>query len=174
MPNRRLSAALVFALMLAAPASAQLAAEGGPIYVSSDRTESLELERKVILTGNVDIQQAGARLRADTVTLQFTGRNGPGGAATIGSGFGQVQSLIADGKVFYITPELKAKGDRGIYDLASDTITLTGKVALLRDRDVAEGQKLVLEVGKRKTTLDGGTGRAFMRIDPSSQPTRQR
>jgi lipopolysaccharide export system protein LptA len=162
-------AGTVLATGFAAPAMAQISADGGPIYIDSERTESFELERKVLLIGNVDVQQGTARLRADRVTITFAGRvAGAGGGPA--SGFGAVQSMLAEGNVFYVTPELKAKGDQGVYELATDTITLTGKVALLRDRDVAEGQTLKMEVGKRRTTLDGGDGRTRMRIDPSSRP----
>jgi lipopolysaccharide export system protein LptA len=149
---------------IAAPAMAQISSEGGPIYIDSERTESLERERKVLLIGNVDIQQGTARLRADTVTIIFSGKTG-GETAGVGSGFGQIQTMIAEGNVFYVTPEMKAKGDRGVYDAAVDTITMTGNVALMRERDVAEGQILKLEVGKRRTTLDGGTGRTRMVIE---------
>ncbi len=161
-------AALVLALM-GAPAFAQISSEGGPIYINSARTESLENERKVILAGNVDIQQGTARLRADTVTIRFTGKAGGGGTSIVG-GFGQVENIVAEGNVYYVTPELKAKGDRGVYELATDTITMTGKVALMRERDVAEGETLRMEVKNRRTTLEGGSGRTRMVIDPSTQP----
>ena len=46
---------------------------------------------------------------------------------------------------------------------------MTGHVALMRDRDVAEGQTLKMEVGKRRTTLDGGTGRTRMVIEPEQE-----
>ena len=149
---------------LASPAMAQISSEGGPIYIDSERTESLERERKVLLIGNVDIQQGTARLRADTVTIIFAGKPSSE-AGGVASGFGQIQTLVAEGNVFYVTPEMKAKGDRGVYDAAVDTITMTGNVALMRERDVAEGQTLKLEVGKRRTTLDGGTGRTRMVIE---------
>jgi lipopolysaccharide export system protein LptA len=154
---------------MGAPAFAQISSEGGPIYINSARTESLENERKVILAGNVDIQQGTARLRADTVTIRFTGKLGGGGTSIVG-GFGQVENIIAEGNVYYVTPELKAKGDRGVYELATDTITITGKVALMRERDVAEGETLRMEVKNRRTTLEGGSGRTRMVIDPSTQP----
>jgi lipopolysaccharide export system protein LptA len=157
--------AAVLAAAAGAPALAQISSEGGPIYIDSERTESLEKERKVLLIGNVDIQQGTARLRADTVTIIFAGKAGSE-VAGIGSGFGQIQTMLAEGNVFYVTPEMKAKGDRGVYDAAVDTITMTGNVALMRDRDVAEGQTLKLEVGKRRTTLDGGVGRTRMVIEP--------
>ena len=165
-------AALVLALM-GAPAFAQISSEGGPIYINSARTESLENERKVILAGNVDIQQGTARLRADTVTIRFTGKPRGGGTSIVG-GFGQVENIVAEGNVYYVTPELKAKGDRGVYELATDTITITGKVALMRERDVAEGETLRMEVKNRRTTLEGGSGRTRMVIDPSSQPGENR
>ena len=154
---------------LAVPAMAQISSEGGPIYIDSERTESLERERKVLLIGNVDIQQGTARLRADTVTIIFSGTTGGGAASGVGSGFGAIQTMVAEGNVFYVTPEMKAKGDRGVYDAAIDTITMTGNVALMRERDVAEGQTLKMEVGKRRTTLDGGAGRTRMVIEPDQK-----
>ncbi len=161
---------LGFALM-AAPASAQISSEGGPIYINSARTESLEAERKVLLIGNVDIQQGTARLRADQVTIRFAGKTaGAPASSSIVGGFGQVEHIVAEGNVYYVTPELKAKSERGVYELATDTITMTGQVALMRDRDVAEGATLRMEVKNRRTTLEGGNGRTRMVIDPSSQP----
>lgn len=163
-------AALVLAAM-GAPALAQISSEGGPIYINSTRTESLEKERKILLIGNVDIQQGTARLRADTVTIRFK-EQGPrtNTDSSIVGGFGQVENIVAEGNVYYVTPELKAKGDLGVYELATDTITMTGKVALMRDRDVAEGETLRMEIKNRRTTLEGGSGRTRMVIDPSSQP----
>ncbi len=170
MKYRSVFGLVLAACLMAAPAAAQLSSDGGPIYVASDKTESFELDRKVVLTGNVDIQQGTARLRADRVEIQFAARTGaaPG---TTASGFGQVQSMVANGEVFYVTPELKAKGKQAVYDLAADTITMTGDVAVLRNQDVAEGQKLVMQVKKRVTTLDGGTSRAGMVIYPNGTST---
>jgi len=170
MALRKAAGAVLGLALMASPAFAQISSEGGPIYINSSRTESLENERKVLLVGNVDIQQGTARLRADTVTISFKpGGGAPAGASVVG-GFGQVERIVAEGNVYYVTPELKAKGDRGVYELATDTITMTGKVALMRERDVAEGQTLRMEVKSRRTTLEGGSGRTRMVIDPSTQP----
>ena len=152
------------------PALAQISSEGGPIYINSARTESLQNERKVVLIGDVDIQQGTARLRANTVTIRFLENTGASQTNTVAGGFGQVENIIAEGNVYYVTPELKAKGDRGVYELATDTITMTGNVALMRERDVAEGETLRMEVKNRRTTLEGGSGRTRMVIEPSQQP----
>ncbi|KCZ89312.1 OstA family protein [Hyphomonas hirschiana VP5] len=165
-------AGLVLGLLMGAPAFAQISSDGGPIYINSERTESLERERKVLLVGNVDIRQGTARLRADTVTIQFAPQQGETAAQPaqgVAGSFGQVESILAEGNVYYVTPELKAKGDRGNYELATDTIVMTGNVALMRDRDVAEGQRLVMEVTNRRTRLEGGGGRTRMVIDPEGK-----
>lgn len=163
-------AVLGLALVSAFPAVAQISSEGGPIYINSSRTESIQNERKVVLIGDVDIQQGTARLRANTVTIRFLENSSTTQTNTVAGGFGQVDTIVAEGNVYYVTPELKAKGDRGVYELATDTITMTGNVALMRDRDVAEGQTLRMEVKNRRTTLEGGSGRTRMVIEPSSTP----
>jgi len=177
MALRKAAGAALCLALLATPALAQISSEGGPIYINSARTESLENERKVLLVGNVDIQQGTARLRADTVTIRFRPAAAGGGnssGSSVISGFGQVENIVAEGNVYYVTPELKAKSERGVYELATDTITMTGKVALMRERDVAEGETLRMEVKNRRTTLEGGSGRTRMVIDPSTQPDQNR
>lgn len=163
--------ALTLALLVAAPAHAQISSDGGPIYINSERTESIERENTVLMVGNVDIRQGTARLRADKVTILFSGRGEGQAANSVVGGFGEIRSILAEGNVYYVTPELKAKGDRGVYELATDTITMTGNVALMRERDVAEGQTLRMEISNRRTTLEGGGGRTRMVIDPSNQPS---
>jgi lipopolysaccharide export system protein LptA len=163
-------AVLGLALVGTVPALAQISSEGGPIYINSARTESIQNERKVVLIGDVDIQQGTARLRANTVTIRFLEATGASQTNTVAGGFGQVENIVAEGNVYYVTPELKAKGDRGVYEIATDTITMTGNVALMRERDVAEGQTLRMEVKNRRTTLEGGSGRTRMVIEPSNPP----
>ena len=159
-------AGLAMALCLSAPALAQVSGEGGPIRVKADRSEVLDKERKVILVDNVDITQGDARLRANVVTLEYGGGvAGAGGGPT--SGFGDIKTMTARGEVFYVTPDLKANGDLGIYDAQKDTITLTGNVVLVRGDDVAQGNRLVMELAAGKTTLDGGTSQVNMVIIPN-------
>jgi lipopolysaccharide export system protein LptA len=156
--------ALAFALM--GSAAAQVSGEGGPIRVNADRSEVLDKERKVILIDNVDITQGTARLRADVVTLEY----GSGGETTtsgLSSNFGDIRTMTARGNVFYVTPDLKANGDLGIYVAATDTITLTGNVVMVRGEDVAKGESLVMELSEGKTTLDGGDSQVNLVITPN-------
>ncbi|MGH1421954.1 MAG: LptA/OstA family protein [Hyphomonas sp.] len=161
--NSVLAACAISAIGL--PAMAQISSEGGAIYSDADRIESVESDNAAYLIGNVDIQQGDARLRADKVTIKFH-QAADGEKSGLTSGFGDVRQIIAEGNVFYVTPEMKAKGDRGVYEQHTDTITMTGNVALMRERDVAEGQSLKIEIGNRRTTLDGGSSTSRMVITP--------
>lgn len=163
----KLVTGVVIAASIGVPAWAQVSGEGGPIRVKADRSEVLDKERKVILIDNVDITQGTARLRADVVTLTYTGSGEDVSAAGLGSTFGDIKTLTARGDVFYVTPDLKANGDLGIYEASTDTITLTGNVILVRGEDVAKGERLTMELAAGKTTLDGGGQQVNMVIIPS-------
>ncbi|MEM6653434.1 MAG: LptA/OstA family protein [Pseudomonadota bacterium] len=166
-----LAAIGVFSLCVGGVASAQVSGEGGPIRVNADRSEVLDKERKVILVDNVDIVQGDARLRADVVTLEYGG----GGNTTttgLGSSFGDIRTMTARGNVFYVTPDLKANGDLGVYIASTDTITLTGNIVLVRGEDVAKGERLVMELAAGRTTLDGGDSQVNMVIIPGEEDGR--
>lgn len=157
----------ITSVLLALPAAAQLSAEGGPIGVNADRTETFERENKVLVIGNVDIQQGQARLRADKVTLIFAG-NGRSSSTGLSSGFGDIKTMLADGEVFYVTPELKARGDHATYEAATGVITMTGNVKMSRDKDVGEGEMLRIETATGESVLDGGEGRVRVMLDSAS------
>lgn len=161
-------AVLVFGAMAAMPALAQVSGEGGPIRVNADRSEVIERQRQVVLIDNVDIMQGEARLRANRVTINYSGS---GETETTGmAGFGDISSMEAVGDVYYVTPEIKATGERGNYDAQTDTITLTGDVVLIRGEDVATGKRLVMRLAEGRTVLEGGAeGQVQMNINPNQQ-----
>ena len=164
---------LALILTMMAPASfAQLDSGGGPIQVSGENSEVRERRKEVMVSGNVDIVQGEARLRADRVTLNYTG-SGDARTGGIGGGFGDISSMLAEGEVFYITPELKARADRGVYDAASETIIMTGEVVLARGEDIATGCELNLNIPENHTTLTGCDGRVRIIIIPSEENTEE-
>lgn len=165
MKIRKSLAFAVMGLAISLPAAAQVSGEGGPIRVNADRSEVIERQRQVVLIDNVDIMQGDARLRANRVTINYAGS---GQTETSGlSGFGDISSMEAVGEVYYVTPELKATGDRGTYDAPSDTIKLSGNVVLIRGEDVATGKTLVMKLSEGRTVLEGGDGQVQMNINPN-------
>ena len=162
-------------VFLAAPAMAQLSGKGGPIQVKADRSEVLDAQKQVIITGNVDIVQADTALRADKVVLNYTGSSATRSGG-IGGSFGDIKSMQATGNVFYLTPELKANGQTGVYDAVNETVKLGGeKVILQRGEDYATGKCLVMNLKAGRTDLYGSpcgteenSGRVIFLIDQTT------
>lgn len=145
--------ALVAMAFSPAPASAQLSEGGGPVSYSASNLEYFDAERRLVLTGDVDIVQADARLRADRITLYFSASSGGGAGGGQGLGSGDIERMIAEGEVYYVRPSQSARGNRAVYEVASDSVTFTGNVVIASDENVIRGDTLVLQIGSRRTTI---------------------
>lgn len=157
---RQTAAAVIFAAALAlqaAPASAQIGKSGGPVDIESDQLQVVDAERKAVFSGNVDAQQGDARLKSRTLTVFFAPSDAAQGSQSageaLGASFGEIERLIADGDVLYLTPAERARGDYGVYEMRTDTITLTGNVIVTRGDNVIKGDKMTIEVASGKTTI---------------------
>ncbi|OQW61142.1 MAG: hypothetical protein A4S17_01950 [Proteobacteria bacterium HN_bin10] len=136
---------------LATPAHAQLSEGGGPVSYSANNLEYFDSDRRLVLVGDVDIVQNDARLRADRITLYFSGSSGGGQGQGLASG--DIERMIAEGEVFYIRPQQDARGDRAVYDVRQDSVTFTGNVIVMSEENVIRGETLVLQIGSRRTTI---------------------
>jgi len=143
--------AFLAALMVAPCAEAQLSENGGPVSYSADNLEYFDSERRLVLTGDVDIVQNDARLRADRITLFFS--QSTGGAQSQGLASGDIERMIAEGEVYYVRPSQSARGNRAVYEVNNDSVTFTGNVVVASDENVIRGETLVLQIGARRTTI---------------------
>jgi len=145
------AASFAAALCAAQPAAAQLSEGGGPVSYSADNLEYFDSERRLVLVGDVDIVQNDARLRADRITLTFSGSSGQANAQGLGSG--DIERMIAEGEVYYVRPAQSARGNRAVYDTAADSVTFTGNVVVASDDNVIRGETLVLNITNRRTVI---------------------
>lgn len=144
------AAALGAAAVLAPEAHAQLSEGGGPVSYSADNLEYFDAERRLVLTGDVDIVQNDARLRADRITLFFSRSGGEGGSSLAS---GDIERMIAEGEVYYVRPAQSARGNRAVYEVAQDAVTFSGNVVVASEENVIRGEELVLQIGSRRTTI---------------------
>ncbi len=149
---------LALSLVGISEASAQLSEGGGPVSYSADNLEYFDGERRLVLTGDVDIVQNDARLRADRITLFFSQSSGGGEGQGQGLGSGDIQRMIAEGEVYYVRPAQSARGDHAVYEVAQDAVTFSGNVVVASEENVIRGQTLVLQIGSRRTTIRPETG----------------
>ena len=144
-------AAFVATFAIATPAAAQLSEGGGPVSYSANDLQYFDAERRLVLVGDVDLVQNDARLRADRITLTFSGSSGGGSGQGLGSG--DIERMVAEGEVYYVRPAQSARGNRAVYETASDSVTFSGNVVVASDENVIRGETLVLQIGSRRTTI---------------------
>jgi lipopolysaccharide export system protein LptA len=157
-----------------AQAPAQHAAQGpasGFTDIFADVADRYDADHKTIYQGAVEVVlNSGARLNCDMLTVYSYGPGeGPNAgkppppkntADTDDTSSGSIKQMIAEGHVFYVTQNETVKGDHGIYDAEPDIITMTGNVVAVQGKNVAKGDKMVMDRKTNHTTMvSDATGR---------------
>jgi lipopolysaccharide export system protein LptA len=115
-----------------------------PIEITADALEVLRNEQIATFTGNVDAIQGDMVLSADLLRV-FYGDNGAADASGP-AGANSIRRIEAEGNVFLSSPRETAQGDAGVYDVASNQLTMEGAVVLTRDDNVIRGQRLEVDL----------------------------
>jgi lipopolysaccharide export system protein LptA len=115
-----------------------------PVSTAADRIELQDRENRVVLSGNVVIEQAGLTLRAARTQVNFD----DAGSVTI-------QRITATGGVVVTRGDERASGDNAIYDFNRRIITMAGNVRLRRGADNLNGGRLVIDLASGLSSVDG-------------------
>ncbi|MBV8978605.1 MAG: lipopolysaccharide transport periplasmic protein LptA [Alphaproteobacteria bacterium] len=131
-----------------------------PIQVSADRFDADLNAKSGVYSGNVLIVQGDMRLRADKVRITTVA--------------GKPDKIFADGNVVFDAPSGSAKGDTGVYDVNPRLITFSGRVVLIREKNVMRGSVLVVNLitGQAQLGAKGMSGGRVqgLFVPPPSNP----
>jgi len=120
-----------------------------PVNFTADRIEVQDRADRVVVSGHVEVTQAGMTLNAARMTVAY--RNQPGGGA---SGV-EIDRIDASGNVVVTKGNETAKGNVAIYDLNSRLITMLGNVSLTQGTNRLTGGRLVIDLTSGRSTVDG-------------------
>lgn len=115
-----------------------------PVSYAADRIELQDKQKRVILSGNVDITQGDMRMRAARTTVAYTDANSI-----------QIQRIDATGGVNVVRGSETASGDAAVYDFNRKIITMAGNVRLRRGSDTLNGGRLVIDLNTGISSVDG-------------------
>lgn len=118
-----------------------------PVSYAADRIELQDKANRVVLSGNVDIQQGDLRLKADRTTVAYTNE-----------GSLKIQRIDATGGVLVTRGNESARGAVAIYDFNQRIITMAGGVGLRRGSDTLNGGHLVIDLRSGLSSVSGGPG----------------
>ena len=113
-----------------------------PIEITADQLEVQQQEQLATFTGNVDAVQGDLVLSADRLRVYYygEGQEAPAGASS------SIRRIEAEGNVFVSSPQETAQGAAGVYDVASNQLSLEGSVVLTQDDNVIRGDRLEVDL----------------------------
>jgi len=141
-----LAALLVFG-MAAGTARAQIGKgydTSLPIEITADTLEVQQEEQLAIFTGNVNAVQGELNLRADRLIVYYRANAAESNA---------IRMIEAYGNVFLSSPTEMAQGAKGVYNLDTDTVELTGGVQLTRGDSVIRGDRLEMDLATGRSRV---------------------
>jgi lipopolysaccharide export system protein LptA len=175
--TKRAIVTLVLASGLATGVCAQIATQSkSPIDVTADQAEVVQSKCMAIWRGSAEALQDTSRLRANTITVYSKVKSAHAGDGQ--SACGGTDKIVADGDVYYVTPERNARGDHAVYTPSDDQIVMTGAVIVVQGQDVARGDKLIIDVASHQARMvsdvtgagKSGRVRGVYFPDKSAQP----
>jgi lipopolysaccharide export system protein LptA len=115
-----------------------------PVNYAADRIELQDRQNRVVLSGNVVIDQGDLRLTAGRTTVAYTD------AGTL-----RIQRIDATGGVVVTRGGERAQGAAAVYDFNRRVIVLSGGVALRRGGDTLNGGRLTIDLESGISSVDG-------------------
>lgn len=119
-----------------------------PVNFTADRIEVQDRADRVVVSGNVEVTQAGMTLNAARMTVAYSNKPGSGGGVDI-------NRIDASGNVVVTKADQTARGNVAIYDLNSKLITMLGNVSLTQGSNRLTGGRLVMDLNSGRSTVDG-------------------
>jgi lipopolysaccharide export system protein LptA len=132
-----------------------------PVKIQADRLEVRDKDKVATFTGNVHVTQGDTEMRSRALVVYYedSAKGAVGNAPAAGkSEQQQIRRIEATGGVRVIQREQNAVGDTGIFDVQSNTVTLTGNVVVIRGKDVVRGQRLVVDLNTGVSHMESAAG----------------
>jgi lipopolysaccharide export system protein LptA len=105
-----------------------------PVHITSAHLNYADAERKILLDGGVTAKGPDTTLTAQQMTVFLRSRSES--QASVGPATpGQVDRIVAEGKVMVAQPTRRATGERLVYSAAEDKFVLTGGTPSIFDAE---------------------------------------
>ena len=156
-----------------------------PIRITSTSLEVRDNDHVATFSGNVRVIQGESTLRCKTLVVFYEDsgdaapapKGGHAASAKPGqttSGNQQIKRLEAKGNVVVTQKDQAtqkdqtATGDNGVFDMKTNTATLTGNVVVIQGDSVIRGEKMVIDMTTGVSRIESGKGRVDALIKPNA------
>jgi lipopolysaccharide export system protein LptA len=166
--SARLLTALLAGLSLTIAANAEPAQQSGgamqgfqmnrdqPVKIESNTLEVRDKSQQATFMGSVKLTQGETILQCQTLVIFYEDNATPAGpkkgapatAQKSGGGLGgqQIKRAEAKGDVRVTQKDQTARGDSGVFDVKSNSVTLIGNVVLTQGTNVVRGDRMFVDL----------------------------
>ena len=166
-----------------------------PVNIESNTLEVRDKDKVATFSGDVRVKQGDTAMRSQKLVVFYEqegqgGDNGGAKEATKGAAKGatgkpmqaatpgpngsqKIKRLEARGDVVVTQKDQTATGETGIFDMPTNTVTLTGNVVMTQGKNVLRGDKLIVDLTSGVSRVESGKngrGRVQGLFLPSSGP----
>ena len=155
---------------------------GQPVSIQADKLVVRDKDKMATFTGNVHVTQGDTEMRSKILVVFYTDSSrpadtgkpvaAPAAMTTTSTPTGEQQSIRrieATGGVLVTQKDQNAAGDKGTFDMQSNTVTLAGNVVVTHGKDVVRSQRLVVDLTTGVSHMDGGRVDALFNSAPSGE-----
>ncbi|HVZ51601.1 MAG TPA: LptA/OstA family protein [Pseudolabrys sp.] len=136
-----------------------------PVHIDAATLEVRDKDKVAVFSGDVRVKQGDTGLRCKSLSV-FYEQDGDDKkaekgksmqAATPGPGGQQkIKRLEARGDVVVTQKEQTATGELGVFDMRTNTVTLSGNVIMTQGKNVLRGEKLVVDLTNGVSRVESG------------------
>ena len=136
-----------------------------PIQIDAASLEMRDKDKAATISGNVKVVQGDTTMRSKTLVVFYdndragdaksamkSATPGPGGSSAI-------RRLEARGGVIVTQKDQTVTGERGIFDMRANTVTMEGGVLLTKDKNVLRGDRLIVDMTTGVSRVESNNNR---------------
>jgi lipopolysaccharide export system protein LptA len=150
---------------------------GQPVKIEAARLEVRDKDKVATFSGNVKVVQGDTTMHCKVLVVFYEKKDeaqgAPAGAqpgapmpaaAPGPAGSSQINRLEAKGNVVVTQKDQTATGDTGLFDMKSNTVTMTGNVLVSQGPNVLRGERLVVDLTTGVSRVDAGSSTGPVRM----------
>ncbi len=139
-----------------------------PVHIQAAKLEVRDKQQIATFSGDVRVRQGDTDMRCRILKVYYerdkkggkkgdTAKAGTVQAATPGPGGAQkIRRLEAIGNVVVTQKSQTASGNLGVFDMRTNTVTLTGNVVMTEGKNVLRGDRLVVNLTSGVSRIESG------------------
>ena len=141
---------------------------GQPVHIDAATLEVRDKDKVATFSGNVHVVQGDTDMRCKILVVFYEQNDGAdkGNAADKGNtmtaadpgpgGEQRIKKLEARGGVIVTQKDQTATGNLGLFDMATNTVTLTGNVVMTQGQNVVRGDRLIVDLTTGISHVESG------------------